>query len=134
MCDTLTIEIGIGRDLDRPFDEVLEKTQQELAREGFGILSRIDVHEKLKEKLGVDFPRFVILGACHPPSAHKVLTVAPQVGLMLPCNVVVRDLGGGRTRLEAVNAEAMAQLFPEADLAETPGEVAEMLERAVAAV
>jgi len=88
----------------------------------------------MKEKLGVDFTPFVILGACNPPLAHRALETEPEIGLMLPCNVVVRAVPGGKTRVEAVNATAMASLFPKADLSSVAHEIGERLARVLASV
>jgi uncharacterized protein (DUF302 family) len=122
---------GIGKIVQMPFDQALEKAQEALKKEGFGVLSRIDVKATMKEKLGIDFTPFVILGACNPPLAHKALTCEPEVGLMLPCNVVVREVGSGKVRVEAINAEAMTSLFPGAGLEEVAGEVNERLTRVI---
>ncbi len=125
---------GMGKDVSMPFEKVLEKTQEALKKEGFGVLTRIDVKATLKEKLGVDFSPFVILGACNPSLAHKALSLEPEIGLMLPCNVVVRDLGEGKVRVEAVNARAMAGLFPGAGLEEVSNEVSERLVRVLESI
>ena len=80
---------GFSRTIDAAFDEVTERTREALKQEGFGVLSEIRLDEKLKEKLGVDFRRYVILGACNPPLAYKTLQEDINIGLLLPCNVVV---------------------------------------------
>ncbi|HYQ57909.1 MAG TPA: DUF302 domain-containing protein [Draconibacterium sp.] len=77
--------------IETDFDSALEKVKEELAKEGFGVLSEIDIHEKLKEKLDVDFKQYKILGACNPPNAFEALKVEDHIGLMLPCNVVVQE-------------------------------------------
>jgi len=84
-------EYGFTKTLDEPFDSVMERTKQELQKEGFGILTSIDVREKFKEKLGIDFRKYVILGACNPPSAHQAITIEENIGLLLPCNVIVYE-------------------------------------------
>ena len=122
---------GIGKIVQMPFDQALEKAQEALKKEGFGVLTRIDVKATMKEKLGIDFTPFVILGACNPPLAHKALTREPEIGLLLPCNVVVREVGAGKVRVEAVNSQAMASLFPGAGLEEVAGEVNERLTRVI---
>jgi uncharacterized protein (DUF302 family) len=86
-------EYGFTKQFDGPFDQVLEKTQEELKKEGFGVLTSIDVQAKLKEKLDMDFPRYLILGACNPAYAHKALQEEELIGLLLPCNVVVFEKG-----------------------------------------
>ena len=87
-------DYGFTKTLDLPMAAAVDTVIAALAKEGFGVLTRIDVHDKLKEKIGVDFPPYVILGACHPASAHAVLQVEPNLGLMLPCNVCVYEQDG----------------------------------------
>jgi len=84
-------EYGFTTTLAEPFDSVMERTKQELQKEGFGVLTSIDVREKFKEKLGIDFRKYVILGACNPPSAHQAITIEENIGLLLPCNVIVYE-------------------------------------------
>ncbi len=128
------MEIGIGRTVDLAHEAALARVEDALKREGFGILTRIDVRATMKEKLGVDSAPYVILGACNPPLAHRALETEPEIGLMLPCNVVVRSLPDGRTRVETVNAAAMASLFPEADLSSVAHEIGDRLARVIASV
>ena len=85
------ISYGFTKEIDRPFEEAVEVVTEELKKEGFGILTTIDVKEKFKEKLGIDFKKYVILGACNPPSAHEAILVEENIGLMLPCNVIVYE-------------------------------------------
>jgi uncharacterized protein (DUF302 family) len=84
-------DYGFTKTLDEPFDSVMERTKQELQKEGFGVLTSIDIREKFKEKLGIDFRKYVILGACNPPSAHQAITIEENIGLLLPCNVIVYE-------------------------------------------
>jgi len=128
------VEPGIGRTVTMSFGTALEKVEMELQKEGFGILTRIDVRETMKKKLGVEQAPFVILGACNPPLAHQALQVAPELGLLLPCNVVVRDLGQGRTRVEAINPHAMVSLFPNVPLHDVAHEIGDRLTRVIAAI
>src|SRR6266545_6756854 len=121
MCEATTgtkhlDEVGIGRTVSLPFDVALQRIEQALQKEGFGVLTRIDVKETLKKKLGVDQAPFVILGACNPHLAHRALGLEPRVGLLLPCNVVVREVAPGETCVEAMSPVTMTELFPEADL------------------
>jgi len=94
---------GIQKTLDVPFDAVLAKVPEALKAEGFGVLTEIDVKETLKKKLDVDFRRYRILGACNPPFAHKALSHSLDVGMLLPCNVVVYEADDGRTVVSAVD-------------------------------
>ena len=126
------IEVGIGRTVNLPFGVALEKIELALQKEGFGVLTRIDVKDTLARKIGVERTPFVILGACHPVLAHQALEIEPQVGLLLPCNVVVREVAPGQTRVETINPDAMMGLFPEADLHGVAQEARQRLERAVA--
>jgi uncharacterized protein (DUF302 family) len=98
-----------SRILDDSLPHVIERVTEALARQGFGILTRIDVHETLKKKLGVDLPPYVILGACHPQYAHQALVAEPRVGAMMPCNVVVRVIGAGQVEVAAVDPVASLQ-------------------------
>jgi len=123
-----------GKTVDLPYDKVLAKTEQVLADEGFGVLCRIDVKEKLKEKIGVEMDPYMILGACLPPMAHKAITAEPEIGIMLPCNVVVRQVEGC-TRVEVVNTDAMVQMFPGSDaLKGVADEVGARLDKALQAI
>jgi len=89
------IGYGFVKELELGFDEVKKKVVDELKKEGFGVLSEIDVQAKFKEKLGVDFKKYLILGACNPPSAYKALQSEENIGLMLPCNVILYERNGG---------------------------------------
>ncbi len=93
-------------DLDDEFDVAVEKTTNALAAEGFGVISRIDLDQKFKERLDIDFRRYVILGACNPSMAYQAVRAAPEVGLLLPCNVVVEEIDGG-ARVRLVDAADM---------------------------
>src|SRR5512134_2524358 len=96
-------EIGMRRTVAKGFDEVLARVPEVLQAEGFGILTRIDVKQTLKEKVGVDFRRYQILGACNPKLAHQALTADLGIGAMLPCSVAVWDEGDGRVTVNAVD-------------------------------
>lgn len=89
--------------IDLPFEEAIARVTEELKKEGFGILTEIDVQATLKKKLDVDFRPYRILGACNPPFAHKALTAEPHIGIYLPCNVIVQDAGNGQTEVAAVD-------------------------------
>lgn len=94
--------------IDAAYEDVLPRVIEALKEEGFGVLTRIDVHDALKEKIGVDFRNYCILGACNPPLAHRALSSRPDAGLMLPCNVVVEENDGG-TLVRIVDPAAMMQ-------------------------
>ena len=94
--------------LDGPYAESLERVIDALKEEGFGVLTRIDVHDAFKEKLGLEFRNYSILGACNPPLAHKALSNRPDAGLMLPCNVIVEENDDG-TLVRIVDPAAMMQ-------------------------
>jgi uncharacterized protein (DUF302 family) len=94
----------------RPFGETLAATREALALEGFGILTEIDMQATLKAKMGVDIAPQVILGACRPPLAHAALQVEPSIGLLLPCNVVVRAVDGDRSRVETIDPDIMVSV------------------------
>ena len=99
---------GISRTIDAPFDEAVERAHAALKEEGFGVLSEIDIREKLKKKLDVDFRRYVILGACNPSLAYKTLQEEIEIGLLLPCNVIVYAADeAGKSVVAAVDAKAM---------------------------
>lgn len=95
--------IGIRKSVAKPFEDVVARIPEALKAEGFGVLTRIDVKETLKEKLGVDFRRYQILGACNPRYAHQALTADLGIGAMLPCSIAVWEEDGGRTTVNAVD-------------------------------
>ena len=130
-----TTRYGIGTTVPLPYEETVARTREALAAEGFGVLSEIDVAATLRKKLGVDFRPYVILGACNPPLAHQALTAERDIGLLLPCNVIVyADDAPGRSVVAAMDpVEALALTGNEAvrPLAE---EVRARLERVLRAV
>ena len=124
---------GFSRTIDAAFDEARERTIEALKQEGFGVLSEIRLDEKLKEKLGVDFRRYVILGACNPPLAYKTLQEDINIGLLLPCNVVVYEAEDkNQSVVAAVDAKAMLSVVGESPALEAvTSEVNERLCRAI---
>lgn len=127
-------DLGIRRTIDLGWDEAVEKVRETLAKEGFGVLSEIPIHEKLKEKLGVEFRRYLILGACNPPLAHKALQSDPEIGLLLPCNVVVYE-NDGKTVVSAIDPDMMVAVAGDnAVMKEVAADARARLERAIAAV
>lgn len=127
--DTYTLT----RTTELPFADAVARVRAELADEGFGVLCEIDVQATLKTKLGVEREPYLILGACNPPLAHRALEAEPNLGVLLPCNVVVYE-DAGETIVSAVDAERMLSLVDNDELADVAGEVrrrlADVVERA----
>ena len=98
-----------AKTLTTGFDDAVRRTTEALKQEGFGIITEIDVKDTLKKKINVDFRSYRILGACNPTLAHEALQVEDKVGTMLPCNVVVQDMGDGRTEIAAIDPVASMQ-------------------------
>lgn len=120
--------IGMKRNTGLTFDQALERIPELLKAEGFGILTQIDVKATMKEKLGVDFRRYRILGACNPQLAHRALSALPEVGVMLPCNVTVWEGDDGKAVVNAVDPlQTLAAAEPA--LAPIAAEVRAMLAR-----
>ena len=113
-----------------PYAEAVERVREELVQEGFGVLTEIDVRATLREKLGEEVDPYVILGACNPSYAHRALGLEPDLGALLPCNVVV-CLRDGETRVSAVDPVAMLSIVDNPELGEIAGEVRSRVERAV---
>jgi uncharacterized protein (DUF302 family) len=124
-------QIGIRKTVKGSYDQVLAKVPEALKAEGFGVLTRIDVKQTLKEKIGVDFRRYQILGACNPKYAHQALTMDPSIGALLPCSIAVWEEDGGAVTVNAVDpmqtiAAADPKLQPIA--AEVRAKLAKVLE------
>jgi uncharacterized protein (DUF302 family) len=107
---------------EAPFADAVERVRQELKSEGFGVLCEIDVQATLREKLGVEQEPYLILGACNPPLAHRALSAEPELGTLLPCNVIVYR-ADGETHISAIDAERMLSLVENAELAPVAAEV-----------
>ena len=124
---------GFSKTTSHSYERAIERVTEELAKEGFGVLTTIDVRETLKKKLNVDFTRYVILGACNPPFAHKALQAEEQIGLLLPCNVIVYDKQG-TTVVAAFDPMTMMQVAGSEAMRPIAEEVKQRLERVIAAV
>jgi uncharacterized protein (DUF302 family) len=109
------IRYGFTKELNKPYEAVVEEITAALKNEGFGILTEINIKEKLKEKLGVEFRKYIILGACSPANAYKSLQVEENIGLMLPCNVIVCEKGG-KTVLSVIRPSIAMQMIDNAEL------------------
>ena len=124
----------ITRTLDLPYDTAGQRVKDALAAEGFGVLTEIDVRATLKKKLDVDFPSYVILGACNPPLAHRALLTERDIGVLLPCNVAVYATGPSTTVVSAINPEDSIARAGVPALAPVADEVKQRLSRALSAV
>ena len=122
------VEYGVGRDLTESYDTVLPRVLEALKAEGFGVITEIDVKKTMKDKLGVDGRPHVILGACNPKLSHAALAVEADLGLLLPCNIVVYETDAG-TRVAVVNAEAMLGMVGNERLSPIAAEVQTRLDR-----
>jgi uncharacterized protein (DUF302 family) len=116
------------------FEEAIVRATEALKEEGFGVLTEIRIHEKLKEKLGVDFQRYTILGACNPSFAYKALQAENKIGTMLPCNVIVQEISDGNVEIAAVNPIESMKAIENSDLGAVATQVTEMLKRVIEAI
>lgn len=124
---------GFGVTLDAPYETAVERTREALAGEGFGVLTEIDVRSTLKRKLDVDFRPYIILGACNPPLAHQALSAERDIGLLLPCNVIVYATDDpARSRVAIMDPEAALSLAGNDAIAPLAAEVKSRLERVLA--
>lgn len=120
-----------SKTLQISFDEAVAKAVEELKKEGFGILTEIDVKETLKKKLNVDFRKYKILGACNPPFAYQALQSEDKVGLMLPCNVIVQETADGKTEVSAIDPIASMQAIDNPKLREVAEQVQAKLKKVI---
>ncbi|MGW8205741.1 MAG: DUF302 domain-containing protein [Hyphomicrobiaceae bacterium] len=119
----------LAKTVSKSYDEALAAVTEALKGEGFGVLTEIDVKETLKKKLGIDFPKYKILGACNPPLAHKALTTENQIGVLLPCNVVVQEHPDGRVEVSAMDPAAAMQAIGNKELDAIASDVRARMER-----
>ncbi len=122
------------RTLDADLATAEARATSALKDEGFGVLTEIDVQATLKKKIDVDVPGYKILGACNPPLAHQAIQAEPRIGAMLPCNVILRDLGDGRTEVAAIDPVASMAAIENDELDRVATEVRDRLQRVVAAL
>ena len=121
----------IGKIVPLSFENAIERTTEVLKQEGFGIITQIDVTDTLKQKLGIEFRNYRILGACNPAAAYEALQLEDKVGTMLPCNVVVQEIGGGKVEVAAIDPVASMQAIQNSKLIEKARLIQAKLERAI---
>lgn len=124
----------ISKKISTDFDQAVLLITESLKKEGFGVLTEINLQEKLKEKLNVDFRKYKILGACNPAFAYKAIQQEDKIGTMLPCSVIVQELSDNEIEVAAVDPVASMMAIENPDLAGIAGEIKEKLERAIASL
>jgi uncharacterized protein (DUF302 family) len=127
------MQYGFSRTVDIPYERAVERVTEELRKEEFGVLTSIDVKEIMKKKLDVDFKKYMILGACNPPFAFKALQAEEEIGLLLPCNVIVYEKDG-KTVVSAFDPLAMTMVVSNDSILSVAREVRQRLERVIQAV
>ncbi len=130
----MDIRYGFGKQVELDFDNALEQVVHALQAEGFGVLTDIDVAATLKKKLSAEMPPYRILGACNPPLAHRALQAEPPIGLLLPCNVVVRQDEKGAVHVEFMDPAIVLDLVNNPEISLLANEVRQRLERVLAAL
>ena len=130
----MNTKYGFGKTVEMSFDDAVARVAQALQGEGFGVLTDIDVAATMKKKLNRDMPPYRILGACNPPLAHRALEAEPAIGLLLPCNVVVRQDESDKVHVEFMDPNAVLELVGKPEVNRVAGEVRQRLERVMAAV
>jgi len=130
----MSTKYAFGKKVQTSYEETVKLATEALAREGFGVLTEIDVAATLKKKLGKDMPPYRILGACNPQFAHQALEAEPQIGALLPCNVVVRVDKEGATVVEIMDPDAVLQLVGRPEVSAIAAQVRERLVRVLAAL
>jgi uncharacterized protein (DUF302 family) len=124
---------GMSRTLNRPFEEVNEEVRVALADQGFGVVSEIDMQATLRTKIDVEIDQQIILGVCNPKYAHRALLAEPSIGLLLPCNVVIRETDAG-TVVEMINPQMMTEITEAPEMEAIANEVSEKLSAALASL
>jgi uncharacterized protein (DUF302 family) len=130
----MSSEFGFGKIVDESFDGAIEKVTAELEKEGFGVLSDIDVAAKMKAKLDKDMPRYRILGACNPALAYQAISAVEDIGLLLPCNVLVREDAEARVHVDFMDPQSVLSLVDHPGVEPLAAEVKGRLERVMAAL
>ena len=133
MSTTATAKYVFGKTVNLGHDEAIQRVTEALGKEGFGVLTEIDVKATLKKKLGIDVAPYRILGACNPQFAHQAMELEPQIGALLPCNVVVRE-DQGKTRVEIMDPQSVLQLVERPEIEGIAAEVRQRLERVLASL
>ena len=124
----------INKTISAEFNKAIELVTEALKKEGFGVLSEIDMQQTLKAKLDVNFRKYKILGACNPPNAHKALLQEDKIGTMLPCNVIVQEIGENQVEVAAVDPVASMMAVDNKEIAGIAGEIKAKLERVIASL
>ena len=127
------INYGFTKELNIPYGKVVELVRNSLKKEEFGILTEIDVQGKMKEKLGIDMNKYIILGACNPPNAYKAILAEENIGLMLPCNIIVYEKSG-KTVLSVIRPTVAMQIVDNLELQKVAQAVEEQLKKAFDAI
>ena len=127
-------DFGFGKVVDASFDDAIEKVTVELEKEGFGVLSDIDVAAKMKAKLDKDMPRYRILGACNPALAYQAISAVEDIGLLLPCNVLVREDSSDKVHVDFMDPESVLSLVNDPGVAPLASDVKGRLQRVLAAL
>ena len=127
------MQYGFSKTVDMPYEQAIEKITAELKKEGFGVLTSIDVKETLKQKINVDFKKYAILGACNPPIAHRALQEEEELGLLLPCNVIVYEKEN-KTRISIFDPMVMTWIMENDNMKPIATEVQEKLQRVLKAI
>lgn len=125
------MEYYFSKTIETSFEEAIKLTTEALKVEGFGVITEINMHDKLKEKLNVDFKRYTILGACNPPFAYKALQAEDKIGTMLPCNVLIIEQGQNKIEIAAVNPIASMQAVINPSLGDVAQQVTDKLKKVI---